>query len=253
MVRIFFFTVIMATVGAAQDIPQNIPGLAGGILAQSKLAQQAVLQHDKAAALDHIRQGSASAAQILQATPPSAPRPVLVRIYKSTETTTTYAPAKRNGRLKKYATAAGTETQITTGRLDVSSAATRLQDAEAAVERDDWTTANSDLRAIPESVIQTTVQGNMPLLEARQNLRLAKMRVEEGHYKDAAVPLRAAADDLADYEHLSPGALGQNAEYFRQQIANYAGTIAKNHQDAAMQIDYWLGYVDKWYKEATTG
>jgi hypothetical protein len=250
MVRIFLFTVIMATVAAAQDIPQDIPGLAGGILEQSKLARQAVMQHDQTSALDHIRQGSALAAAILQATPPSTPRPVLVRIYKSTETTTTYAPAKRNGELKKYANVAGTETKVTTGTLDVSSAATRFQDAESAVERDDWTTADSDLRAIPESVIQTTVEGNMPLLEARQNLRLARMRVEEGRYKDAAVPLRAAADDLADYERLSPGALGQNAEYFRQQIANYAGTVAKNHQDAASQIDYWLGYVDKWYKQA---
>jgi hypothetical protein len=250
MVRIFFLTVIMATVGAAEDIPQNIPGMAGGILEQSKLAQQAVAQQDQAAALDHIRQGSGLAATILQATPPSTPRPVLVRIYKSTETTTTYAPAKRNGHLKKNATVAGTETQITTGRLDVSSAATRFQDAEAAVERDDWTTAGSDLRAIPESVIQTTVQGNMPLLEARQNLRLARMRIEEGRYKDAAAPLSAAADDLADYERLSPGPLGQNAEYFRQQIASYASTVAKNHQDAASQIDYWLGHIDKWYEHA---
>jgi hypothetical protein len=251
MVRIFFLTVIMATVAAAQDIPQNIPGMAGGILEQSKLAQQAVNSHDTAAALDHIRQGSALAATILQATPPSTPRPVLVSIYKSTETTTTYAPAKHNGRLKKNANVAGTETKITTGRLDISSAATRLQDAEAAVERDDWTTAGSDLRAIPESVVQTTVEGNMPLLEARQNLRLARMRVEEGHYKDAAVPLRAAADDLADYERLSPGPLGQNAEYFRQQITDYASTVAKDHQEAGARIDYWLGFIDKWYRQAT--
>ena len=251
MIRTFFLTVIMATVAAAQDIPQDIPGMAGGILEQSKLAGQAVNAHDKTAALDHIRQGSALAAQILQATPPSTPRPVLVRIYKSTETTTTYAPAKRNGRLKKKATVAGTETQITTGRLDISSAATRFHDVWAALERDDWSTADSDLRAIPERVIQTTVQGSMPLLEARQNLRLARMRVEEGRYKDAAAPLRAAAEDLADYERLGLGPQGENAEYFRQQIANYASTIAKDHQEAAKQIDYWLGYVDKWYQEAT--
>ncbi len=241
----------MATIAAAQDVPQNIPGLAGGVLEQSKLARQAVIEHDQAAALDHIRQGSALAAEILQATPPSTPRPVLVRIYKSTETTTTYAPAKRNGRLKKNATVAGTETKITTGRLDVSSAATRFHDAQAAVERNDWTAADSDLRAIPESIVQTTVEGNMPLLEARQNLRLARMRVEEGRYRDAAAPLRAAADDLADYEKLGLGPLGQNAEYFRQQIANYARTIETHHDEAAQQIDYWLGYIDKWYQQAT--
>jgi hypothetical protein len=191
------------------------------------------------------------AASILQATPPSTPRPVLVRIYKSTETTTTYAPAKRNGRLTKNATVAGMETRITSGRLDVSSAATRFQDAEAAIERDDWITAGSDLRAIPESVVQTTVEGNMPLFEARQNLRLARMRVEEGRYKDAPAPLRAAPADLADYERLSLGPLGQNAEYFRQQIADYARTVEKHHYEAAKQIDYWLGFVDKWYEKAT--
>lgn len=248
MIRIFFLTVIIATVAAAQDIPQ----MAAGILEQSKLAQQAVMQQDKTSALDHIRQGSAWAATILQATPPSTPRPVLVRIYKSTDTTTTYAPAKRgSGELKKHATAIGTEAQITTGKLDISSAATRLQDAEAAVERNDWITADSDLSAIPESVVRTTVEGSMPLLQARQNLRLARMCVEEGRYKDARAPLRAAAENLANYETLSPGPLGQNAEYFRQQIADYSRTVEKHHDEAAKQIDYWLGFIDKWYAQAT--
>jgi hypothetical protein len=256
MFRIFFFlTALTAAVASAQDIP----GMAAGILEQSKLAEQAAIQHAQAAALDHIGQGSTLAAEILQATPPSAPHPVLVRVYKNTETTTTYVPAKRsrNGefsvdQLKKNSTATEVQANITIGRLDINSAATRLQDARAAVERDDWMTADSNLRAIPESVLQTTVEGNMPLLEARQNLRLARIRVEEGRYKDAAIPLRAAAQDLTDYEKLGLGPLSQNAEYFRQQIVNYAGTVVKDHGEAAMQIDYWLGFIDKWYDQATS-
>jgi hypothetical protein len=226
MFRILCIAAALATAACAQDVHQ----LASGVLQQSKLAAQAATQHDRTAALDHIRQGWAFANQILEVTPPSTPRPVLVRIFQDSET----------------------PQRVSLGRLDISSAAIRFENARSAVQRGDWAAAGSDLRAISESLLHTAVEGNLPLLEARQNLRLARIRVEEHRYGDAAAPLRAAALDLADYEKLPLGPLDKNAEYFREQIGNYAHTVAEHHHEASRQIDYWLGFIDRWYKRAAS-
>jgi len=91
----------------------------------------------------------------------------------------------------------------------------------------------------------------MPLLEARQNLRLARMRVLEDKYKDARAPLEAAVQDLADYEKLSSGPHARDAAYLRDKIEAFAHVVAHRPADALMQIDAWLDPIEKWYDEGT--
>jgi hypothetical protein len=255
MFRTFSIAAI-ATAACVGAWGQGLPGMATGVIQQSDLARQAVAHRDSAAALDHIRQGSTLADQILKSAPPQ-PQPVLVWVYKNIDTTTTYSPVKRNPndelteRLKKNTSVRDVEGNITTGKLDVTSAAAHLAAAQNAVERQDWVTADSELGAIPNSVIRTSVEGSMPLLEARQNLELAHMRVLESKFKDARAPLRAAAQDLANYEKLSPGPHANDAEYLRQQIEAYSQTIAHRPAHAAQQIEMWLQPIDKWSQEAT--
>jgi hypothetical protein len=248
----FLFSII-ASVGVAPA--QDLPGMAAGVVQQSELARQAVARQDSAAALDHIRQATALADEIFKVAPPQ-PQPVLVRIYKEIDTTSTYSPVKGRSRddltpdrLKKDTSVRDVEANITTERLDVNSAAARLQAAQTALEHQDWVTASSELDAIPAGLIRTNVEGNMPLLGAQQNLRLARMRVLEQKFKDARAPLRAAAQDLADYEKLSPGPRAQDAEYLRGQIEAYSRTIAHDHAAAANQIDAWLAPIEKWNGE----
>jgi len=234
---------------------QGLPGMAAGVVQQSNLARQSAAQHESASALDHIRQASTWTADILKASP-AEPQPVLVELYQNVDTTTTYSPAKKSRtgeyapeNLKRDSAVQGAEAQVTTGSLDVTSAAAHLAAAENAVRREDWLTADAELAAIPNSVIRTTVEGNMPLLEARQNLRLARMRVLEDQFKDAVAPLRAAAQDLANYEKLSPGPRVADAEYMRQKIETYSHLIGHRPADAVAQIDAWLDPIEKWNQE----
>jgi hypothetical protein len=234
---------------------QDLPGMAASVIQQSELARQAVTARDSAAAVDHIRQATALADEILKATP-QQPQPVLVRVDKEVDTSTTYAPVKGNksgefseNRLKNNTWVQDAQENITISKLDVTSAAMRLQAAQNAIGREDWVTADSQLAAIPASVIRTNVEGNLPLLEARQNLRLARMRVQEEKFKDARLPLLAAARDLADYEKLSPGPRAQEAESLRQQIDAYSRTVRHDHTNAVNQIDAWLSPIDKWNGE----
>lgn len=254
-----FRIVSIATVTLAAAVAvwaQDLPGMAVGILQQTDLARQAVTGQDTAAALDHIRQASSLAGEIFQAKP-GAPQPVLVRVYQDIDTTTTYAPTKRSrsgeynpDRLKEDTSIRDVEGNVTTARLNVTSAAARLAAAQNAIERQDWVSASSELGAVPASIIRTNVEGTMPLLEARQNLELARIRILENKYKDAAAPLRAAARNLSDYEQLTSAPRAQDAEYYRERIETFSRIIRNRPANAAEQIDAWLAPINKWNSEA---
>ena len=256
MLRFAWVAATLIAAGVTSEA-QNLSGLAAGVLEQSKLARQAVVARDSAAALDHIRQGKILANEIFQAAS-SKPRPVVIQISQSVETISTYSPVKGRTdglfeakRLKKDSTVRDVDATITTESLDVTSASAHLDAAQEAVVRADWPAADSELGAIPNSIIRTRVEGTMPLLEARQNLRLARMRVLEDKYKDARAPLEAAVQNLAEFEKLSPGPHAQDAAYLREKIEAYAHVISRHPADALMQIDAWLDPIEKWYDEGT--
>ena len=222
MWRIF----LMAAVGMTclRAATQNISGMAAELIRQSELAREASLQRNRIPALSHIGRAQALAEEILEAAPPE-PQPVLVRVYRTNE------PA------------------VSTGRLDVSSASRRLESAAKAVQNDHWVTADSDLSAIPESLIRTKVEGTMPLLEARQDLSLALIRVQERRFHAAVAPLGETAQDLAEFERLVPGPIAQDAEYFRQRIDSYASQLPRHHAYAVGEIEYFQSFIDQWCQQ----
>jgi ABC-type amino acid transport substrate-binding protein len=153
-------------------------------------------------------------------------------------------------RLKKDTSVRDTEGEVTTRKLNVTTAAARLPAAEAAVERGDWPAADVALAEIQTGVVQTTANDEMPLMRARENLELARARILENKYADAVVPLRAAAQALADFQKMYPGPRAEQAEFMRQQIAQYAGMVRHDHSDAADRIKSWLDPINQWYQEA---
>jgi hypothetical protein len=229
----------------------NLPGMAAGILDQAKLAQQAVASRDQNGATDHIKQGLSLANEIQQNSP-DTPRPILVPVYREVDTTTTYTNVKHKGgemsedRLKKNTSIRGVEGDVTTARLDVLAAADHLRVAQASLESGNWDGAGAALAGVATSVVVTQGQGNMPLDMVRQNLELARARVLDGKYKDAAAPLRSAAQALGEFEKHCTGQQASTVDSARLAMAGYAESISHNHDGAAGKIDAWLGSVHDW-------
>ncbi len=242
---IVFFAALILT---AQP---NLPGMAEGILGQSKQARQAVASRDRAGANDHIQQGLSLAAEIQQNSPSSS-HPILIPVYREIETTSTYTDVKHTGgemspdRLKRNTSIRGVEGNVTVKKLDVTAAADRLRKAQASLQSGDWSGADAALVAVAAAVVVTQDQRNMPLVMVRQNLELARARAVDGKYKDAVAPLRSAAQALGDVEKQYTGERAADVESTRKAILGYTESISHNHEDAVGKIDAWLDSVQRW-------
>jgi hypothetical protein len=248
MYRSFFLLFTVLSVNGQA----NLPGMAVGILDQAKLAQQAVASRDKDGAADHIKQ-ALSLVEEIRHNSPDAAGPILVPVYRQVETTTTYTPVKHKDgemsadRLKADTSIRGVAGNVTISRLDITAAADHLRSAQASLESGDWSNADAALAAVASSVVVTQTQGNMPLDMARQNLELARIRVLNGKYKDAAVPLRSAAQALADFEKTSTREQASSVESARQAMLGYADRISRDHDGASGKIDGWLASLNQWH------
>ena len=252
----FIFGLALITSGWAAGSAPDLPGMASGLLDQVQLARQSVTSRDSGSALDHVRQAETLADEI-RSNAPAEPRPLLVPVFKEIDTTATYRPVKRgkedemsSRRFKKNTSVRDVEARVTTGKLDVDSAGARLHAAEQAIRQADWTAADGALAAIPDSIMRSQVEENMPLLKVRENLKLAQSRVLEGNQKEAKEPLLAAAQALGEYEKLSPGPRTNDAEYMRQQIVNCAGDLKGRRDELLARIDGWLQPVNEWVQAA---
>jgi hypothetical protein len=229
----------------------NLPGMAMGMIDQANLAQQAVSSRDKDAAIDHIKQGLSLADEIRSNSPESV-RPILIPVNKELETTTTYTPVKHKDgemgadRLKKNSSIRGVSGDLTVTSLDVLAAADHLRAAQTSLSAGDWAAAAAALGAVHTSVVVTQSQGTMPLDMARRNLDLARARVLEGKYKDAAVPLRSAAQALGDFEKHCTAQQAASVESARQAIAGYSDYLSHDHDGALGKIDAWKDMLNQW-------
>ena len=224
--------------------------MAAGILTQADVARQAVRNRDQSAALDHIRQAQLLAAEI-QRQSAGQPEPLLIPVRSETETTTMYTDVKRSksgemtaGRMKKNTHASDVEQQTSTDDLNVTTAVDYLSAAKSDLQREDWTAADTDLANVANLVHITAADEPASLLQAHQNLLLARARLVEEKYHDAVAPLREAEHALSDFEERDRGPLAQQAEDMRQDIEVMAAHI---HRDGSIdKIDDWLHTLERW-------
>lgn len=86
-----------------------------------------------------------------------------------------------------------------------------------------------------------------PLWRAKLAFELARARVLENRYADAAAALRDASKALADYEKASPGPHAETSRFIRGELDVYAPRMVRNHEDALDRIDLWRQPIDEWY------
>lgn len=229
--------------------------MAAGVLQRAKLARLAISNRDQNAALDHVRQAQSLMAEI-HAQTAGQPQPVLIPVQSTTETTTMYTDVKRakNGeltanRMKKHTHVSDVEQQTSAEEMNVTSAQSNLDAAQAALQRVDWAGADTALTEVTNLVHTSGADRPEPLLQARQNLLLARDRIAAGDYNAAVAPLREAEHALADFEQQNHGSLGQQAEDMRQNIEGMARNIKR--KASLFTIDEWLHTVQGWQQTSS--
>ncbi len=205
----------------------DVTALASSVLDHTIKARTAIAAGDAAAARRDVDEGLRQATRA-RAALEAFGKPLVVPLSEEVETTSTIGPMKRGKPIDRKASVREVEVEHRSVTLDVGMAQDKLTAARAALDRGDTAAADAQLAALAQGAEEQTVLQDPALLKARQNLLLARTRVEQGRYKDAEAPLRTAAN-----------ALGEDSPMGRD-IANYAKRIRRDNTGALDRIDAWL-------------
>ena len=244
------FVSLAALCGAQTAISPDLSSDAATVLSEANQARQAALNHEQTAALNHIQNARNMAAQIQSAMAGKQP-PLLVPVTTQVETSTMYTGVKRhrNGAvtLKKNTNVSEVNQHVTSGQLDVTTAADYLDAAESDVRNLDWNSAADNLSAATQLVQVDVSNQDVPLLLAKQNLLLARTRIEEGRYKAAVLPLREASNALAQFERQGYGPVSQQAADMRASIDVYSHQLGQN--SGVDRINNWMDTITHWQEQ----
>ncbi len=226
---------------------RKLSNMAASLLAQTDVARQALANHDASAAQASIRQ-ALTLTEMMQSTAPPAD-PLMVPISVEYDSSESFVPAiKHAGRLKKNADISEVNGDYNATILNATAARQHLEEAQAALYKGDMAAADSDLAGVHDAVSTRSYSGELPLVQARDNLTLARTRVVAGDFKDAVLPLSAASRALDRFAQRHPGtSVGKQAETMRIQIAACADQIAKDHTEALNRITGWYDQVTDWF------
>ena len=238
--------IALAAPQAGADRSREMSNVAANLLAQVTVARQAIAHQDLAAAQSAVRQASSFGDQI-RAMAPSAD-PLIVPISTQSDTVSTIVPAhKHSGRLKKNAEVSDVSGSYSATTLNLTLARQELQDARGALDAGRMSDADRDLASVESAAKTETYSGELPLMEVRQNLTIARTRVEAGDYKNSILPLKSAARALDRFVRQDPRPRhADRAETMRIEMDAYAEGIRKDHADALSRINGWLDQVRDW-------
>jgi len=230
----------------------EIATLGGQLLARTEVARQALAHRDTTAALDQIAQAIAAADQI-RAASKSSEEPLRVELSRDVDAISTIVPAKPRGsadRLKKNSSVSQVSGTYNATVLNVSSARNHLVAAQTALNNGDLDAAATDLASVEGDKSFTSYNGEMPLMQARDNLALALARVRDTKYKDAILALKSASRAIDRYAHQEPRPKhAQRASTVAIQLNAFADRIEKDHEDAADRIAGWMAQVNDWDRQ----
>src|SRR5262249_40800795 len=132
--------------------------------------------------------------------------------------------------------------------VNVTNALNQLQAAQTALTAGDPSAAALDLAALQGSVVSRSYRGEFPLVQARENLAIARTRAQTGNFKDAILPLKSAARALDRFaQQSSARRYADLAERMRIEIDGYAERITRDHGDALDRITAWENQVSDWF------
>jgi hypothetical protein len=218
----------------------RLAGLASSMLQNVDEARKAIARRDQQAATGNLDLALMLASQIRNEAP-AGTEPLVVTIRTESETESVTVPARR-GKPRKDSTVSKVAGRHSREAIDIGSAVERMNAAKSALAGGNFADADANLDTVQKSVFHETVTGDMPLARVRENLALARSRVEEGKFKHAGPPLNAAARALANYT----GPNAAEAARMRAEIAAYARDIKDDNANALDRIDAWFREVSRW-------
>lgn len=224
---------------------QEISTLAASLLQQTDLARQAIAHHDQRAAQEAIRQAQDLTRKI-ETTAGTRNQPLVVTVSSQLDKEATMVPAR-----KRNASISEVRGTLTATLLNVTNARLKLESASQALQAGDFNAADMDLAAVQAGAVTKTYTGDMPVMQARENLSIARSRVQQGDYKDAILPLKSAASALDRFAQQVPKPQqAELAEKMKLDIDAYAERITHDHTDALDRVNGWYDQVDDWFTTA---
>lgn len=128
--------------------------------------------------------------------------------------------------------------------LDTEGDQAHLQAAENAIHSGNFAAARSALSAVQDSLVVERVSGDLPLMQARENLVLAREAANRGDHAEEQTAIRAADHALREYAK-DNGRHAQQAQQLCQQMTQQASSNV-----SANQINQWWNEVSDWTSPA---
>jgi len=251
---------------------QRARSLAGAhVLIEVDRARRAVEKKDQEQALKHLDNGLELMSMIEEATPEQTLRteiragkrvytderktkPLEVPIFSEATQVSVYEPVEaaqqEAGEAGGPPTVREAELRYTRMALDGAVAKTHLERARKAVEDGKWRRADGALAAIQQAVLLERVDAELPLVSARDNLTLARERIDADQIGHARFALQAAADNLESYAGSLDEEQKKKLKEATERIRSLAGELDQdNASEAAGKIDRWWKQIRSWLRE----
>ena len=107
--------------------------------------------------------------------------------------------------------------------------------------------ASDSLAAAGTELAMETVQANLPLLAARENLSIAESAINNHRTKEASAALKEAAEDLKKFADSNPPQHVEDARKLSTDMESFAQGLRANENGASGKVDGWWHEVDAWF------
>jgi hypothetical protein len=134
--------------------------------------------------------------------------------------------------------------------LDMDAMREHLQAAQNALKNNKPGDADLELARAQGAIVTGSIESNMPLVRARENLSLAQDNLRSGNYTKAKVELKAAAKALNGYSKDAQAPHAKDAKNLGAQITSAANSATSNHASVEKNVDTWWNQLADWTNQS---
>lgn len=225
---------------------EDLSRLAGQMLDDTNKARIALKDGNHQLAAEDVNRASTDLANIEAGAHGAA----MIPVYREFVSISILGPVRAEQNARNRKSAHGAVVHEVAGdytRVSVSTTVAKngLDAAKAALQKREWKRADGALADVQDGVQMESIESDMPLSRARENLILARLAVRQDHYSEATAALQSAAKALSQYE-AEGGSHVSEAKQMQQQISKFAPEIQQEHAQAIATINKWWNTTSNW-------